>query len=195
MIKLTRPDNAPHLLSLTNKTSYKHKYNKGALKKANFDKCMYCESKVTDIDFGQVEHFKPKAKDKYPELEFEWANLGFVCPVCNNTKNDKFDNNTPYIDPYSDNPEEHFTFLGTIIRPKLGCERADLSIIDIDLNRLELIESRKTRLELIENSITACFRTRNPTLKTKALDALKLEQSPNSEYSLMLKHLFNAHGI
>src|SRR5262249_33142527 len=34
---------------------------KEALKQAQHDKCCFCESKVSHISFGDVEHFRPKA--------------------------------------------------------------------------------------------------------------------------------------
>ncbi len=33
---------------------------KGALKKAQYDKCCYCESKFVSNSYGVVEHFRPK---------------------------------------------------------------------------------------------------------------------------------------
>jgi len=193
MIKIERPD-CPYPKALESR-NYKHEKNKTALKNASFDKCMYCESIITDIDFGQVEHFRPKDENKYPHLEFEWGNLGFVCPKCNNSKNNKFDESTPYIDPYKDEPEKHFTFCGPAIKPLKGCERAELSIIDIDLNRTELIERRSSRLDSVDDSISKCYRTKNTTLREKALTELLKEKESNSEYSLMIKVYFNSQQV
>ena len=81
MIKLDRPS-CPNPRALT-KGDYKHPDNKIALKNSTFGKCMYCESKITHIDYGDIEHIKPKSK--YPTLKFTWSNLGFACTVCNRT--------------------------------------------------------------------------------------------------------------
>ena len=72
MIRLVRPT-CPHPAALQN-GNYKHPRNKQALKDAAFDKCMYCESRISHIDFAHVEHIKPKAEDKYPQLAFAWNN-------------------------------------------------------------------------------------------------------------------------
>ena len=116
--------------------NYKHKTNKEALRQASFDKCMYCESKISHIDFAHVEHIKPKAQGKYLELEFVWENLGYVCPKCNNFKSEKYDESTPYIDPYAENPEEHIFAAGAFVYHRNGSERGELTICDIELNSL-----------------------------------------------------------
>jgi uncharacterized protein (TIGR02646 family) len=46
-------------------------------------KCAYCESKITVVTYGAIEHFSPKSV--YPELTFEWSNLLLSCDICNDT--------------------------------------------------------------------------------------------------------------
>ena len=56
-------------------------------------KCAYCESKITSIYNGDIEHFRPKGEIKeatptkpgYYWLAAEWENLLFACPFCNQT--------------------------------------------------------------------------------------------------------------
>lgn len=56
-------------------------------------KCAYCESRITAIYSGDVEHFRPKGEIKeavnskpgYYWLAAEWNNLLFACPFCNQT--------------------------------------------------------------------------------------------------------------
>lgn len=192
MIKLTRPD-CPYPKALEN-GNYKHPLNKEALKNASSDKCMYCESKISHIDFAHVEHYKPKAADKYPDLEFEWTNLGYACPKCNNNKSDKFHADFPYIDPYSEEPSEYFLAHGTWLFVKQGCERADLTIRDIELNRPELLEKRLEKVTEIQKAITACFRTTNHALRDMALQELKKEAASDKEYSFFVKTLITAHA-
>lgn len=192
MIKLSRPE-CPHPASLLN-GNYKHPVNKEALKKANSDKCMYCESKISQIDFAHIEHFKPKATDKYPELEFVWDNLGYACPKCNNAKSDKFHNDTPYIDPYSEDPSEYFYATGAWLFIKNGSERSEISIRDIELNRPELLEKRLEKITEIQKSINSCHRTSNEALKAAALNELEQESCSEKEYSFFVVALFKAHA-
>lgn len=192
MIKITRPE-CPHTIALEN-GNYKHHLNKEALKKANYDKCMYCESKISQIDFAHIEHFKPKAADKFPELEFVWDNLGYACPKCNNAKSDKFHSDAPYIDPYSEDPSEYFVAAGALLFIKNGSERSEISIRDIELNRPELLEKRLEKITEIQKSISACHRTTNVALKDAALNELERESSSKKEYSFFVAALLKAHA-
>jgi 5-methylcytosine-specific restriction endonuclease McrA len=85
MIKLNRPQ-CPNQEAL--RTNYKHPDNKAALISASYDKCMYCESKVSHTYYGDIEHIRPKSR--FPDLEFSWDNLGYVCARCNGYKSDKY---------------------------------------------------------------------------------------------------------
>lgn len=73
---------------------YSAKSVKSALRKAQHDKCAFCESKIAHVAFGDVEHFRPKAGyRKTPEdalvrpgyywLAYDWGNLLFCCQICN----------------------------------------------------------------------------------------------------------------
>lgn len=192
MIKLNRPA-CPYPAALKDQ-NYKHPRNKEALKNASFDKCMYCESKISHIDFAHVEHIKPKAEGKFPELEFDWDNLGYACPKCNNAKSDKYHAECPYIDPYQDNPDEHFFAAGTLLLIKNGSESADLTIRDIKLNRPELLEVRLARINEIQKTLNACHRCTSPALKQLLLDELELEASEDKEFSFFVKAILAAHA-
>lgn len=191
MIRLHRPDCPnPQALAAGN---YKHAFNKAALVEAGKGKCMYCESKVTAIYFGDVEHIKPKAPDKFPELEFEWSNLGYVCGICNNSKGDKYDFGTPFIDPYLEDPSEHLLPWGEILLHRNGSERGQLTIKEIDLNRGPLIERRMEKLKEIGKAIDAAHRTQNLELRKAAIDELKMETANDREYSIFVAGLLKAH--
>ncbi len=190
MIKINRPT-CPNPVALT--ADYKHPENKKSLMDASFGKCVYCESKVSHVYFGDVEHLKPKGK--YPTLEFDWLNLGFVCAKCNNAKSNKYDDGTPYINPYEDDPVDFLVTFGDLLRHKQGNERGELTILDIDLNRLDLVEKRKTQLDAIGKAIDACMRTRNVVLKNIALESIKEEAADNREYSLFIKSLLKLHQL
>jgi len=134
---------------------------------------MYCESKISHIDYAHVEHIKPKAQDKHPQLEFDWGNLGYCCPVCNNKKGGKYDDATPYVDPYSEDPADHLVPSGNWLFARMGSERGEITIRDIQLNRAELLERRLHRLEEIQAAVAACFRTHSASLRAMLLDELK----------------------
>lgn len=192
MIKLERPP-CPHPDALKD-NNYKHPKNKSALASASNDKCMYCESKISHIDFAHIEHIKPKATDKYPQLEFDWGNLGYACPKCNNNKSDDYHADTPYIDPYSDNPEDHLFFYGAVLFQRNGSERGEITIRDIGLNRAELLEKRMVRIAEIQKALNAAHRSRNPSLKRAAIDELQKEALPSNEYSVCISLFLKANN-
>ncbi|WNG26951.1 TIGR02646 family protein [Cystobacter fuscus] len=92
---------------------YQHHEVKDALVAAFYGKCAYCESQIRHIDYGHIEHFRPKSK--YPRKTFSWANLLLACGVCNGTeyKGEKFPNKAdggPLVNPCTEDPALHFSF-------------------------------------------------------------------------------------
>ena len=193
MIKLNRPP-CPYPKALENK-DYKHPKNKEVLKNASHDKCMYCESKISHTYPGDVEHIKPKAADKFPELEFAWDNHGYCCWKCNNEKSDKYFDGIEFINPYDEEPENYLYAFGAFIFHKQWSERGEITVREIKLNRPELIEKRGTRISAIQKAIDACFRTKSEYLRKLALDELKQEENIDKEYSMIIKALLNANEL
>src|SRR5436190_9992909 len=77
-----------------NKDLYGHREVKDALRQAQHDKCAFCESYLSHVAYGDVEHFRPKAalrqnredpltKPAYYWLAYCWSNLYFSCQLCN----------------------------------------------------------------------------------------------------------------
>lgn len=98
---------------------------KNTLEKETFGKCAYCESKFKHVTYGDIEHILPKNKEARPDLYVEWDNLTLACEQCNRSgKGTYYDPNMPLINPYKDEPIEHFQDIGPLIFPKLGDLRA-----------------------------------------------------------------------
>jgi hypothetical protein len=86
---------------------YAAKSVKNALLKAQHGKCCFCESRVSHVAYGDVEHYRPKAgfrqnandslgRPGYYWLAYEWSNLLFCCQICNQ----RFKRNLfPLVDP------------------------------------------------------------------------------------------------
>lgn len=79
---------------------YGHSNVKDSLRRAQNGKCAFCEQNVSSVDYGDIEHFRPKGGYKqnavdsmhqpgYYWLSYEWENLMYVCKICNqgNKKN------------------------------------------------------------------------------------------------------------
>jgi uncharacterized protein (TIGR02646 family) len=131
MIKIQRADK-PHILRkhaekwtkklLSAKTKkerrnaeskYQHEEIKEALVNMFHGKCAYCESKITHVDYGHIEHYRPRSL--FPKLTFEWSNLFLACGVCNGAehKSDHFpevDEGGPLINPCDENPADYLNF-------------------------------------------------------------------------------------
>ncbi|MGR8934038.1 MAG: hypothetical protein ACU837_06555 [Gammaproteobacteria bacterium] len=82
-------------------TVYGHKTVKETLNAMQHGNCCFCESKITHISFGDVEHFRPKAGYKqngteklqtpgYYWLVYDWENLLLSCERCNREYNKEF---------------------------------------------------------------------------------------------------------
>ena len=173
-----------------------NKYNQPEVKKALKDetngKCMYCESPIGHIAYEHIEHYRPKAAHKYPHLTFEWTNLGLACPVCNLNKKDEFDENCSFINPYIDDPDDYFIALGHFIYHKPCNQRAELTEKVIDLNRSELIERRKERIDAIRGLIELYAKESNPTLKKILEKEIDIESQKDKPYSMCVKSIIKA---
>jgi len=123
-----------------NSKIYGDKTVKEALILAQHDKCFLCESKITHIDYGDVEYFRPKKAFRqsdeesltYPGyywLAYDWKNLFLACTLCNQRhKKNLFPLANPktrkgvshhsdlnkekplFINPSRENPEKYISF-------------------------------------------------------------------------------------
>jgi hypothetical protein len=97
-------------------SKYSHTDVKDALEEMFHKKCAYCQSDISAVTYGQIEHFRPKSE--YPDLTFEWTNLLFSCDLCNDAghKGVKFpldiNGNPLLIDPTDGitDPNTHLDF-------------------------------------------------------------------------------------
>jgi hypothetical protein len=151
---------------------------KAALRIAQHEKCGFCESKVTHVAFGDVEHFRPKAafrarqgdaliKPGYYWLAYEWTNLLFACEPCNRRHKgnlfplvdeatrarshmDDITLETPlFIDPTAEDPTANIGFRKEYPYPIDGSPRGEATIRALGLDRPELVERRRDRLQKI----------------------------------------------
>lgn len=176
-----------------------NKYNnievKQALQTESYSKCMYCESKVAHVAYEHIEHIKPKAKDKFPELAFEWENLGLACPVCNMNKSDKYDPSLPLLNPYVDEPSQHLSAVGPYIFAKPGDDRGQLTEKLLDLNRIELVEQRLERIETIRQMMDSYEKESNAMLKKLLLKEIIEELKKDKAYSFITNSLVKIVGF
>lgn len=157
-------------------------------------KCIYCESKITHVYFGDIEHIKPKSEFPMERLSIE--NLGFACALCNNAKGNFWDAATPLIDPYVDDPTTEFLAFGVLITRRPGRDRARLSITQLDLNRQALIERRKERIELLQALADQYTLASEGAIKDLIRTELTRQAGDDSEYALVVRaYLETACGL
>jgi uncharacterized protein (TIGR02646 family) len=156
---------------------YGHADVKTVLRTAQHDKCAFCESQVTHIAYGDVEHFRPKGgfcqsaaapleRPGYYWLAYTWDNLFFACQLCNQRhKKNEFPLADPtkrarchrddvtverphFIDPSSgEDPAASLSFRDEV--PFHKNNRGKETIRALGLKRAPLQEKRKERLDAL----------------------------------------------
>jgi 5-methylcytosine-specific restriction endonuclease McrA len=149
------------------------------------DKCAYCESKIPHVDYGDVEHIL--AKDSRPELRLTYENLTYACSVCNTKKGKYFDEKTPLLNPFIDEPQEHLFAAGPMVLRKPTSDRGHVTQKRLELNRMALIEKRAERLEAMAGLIDQATRTENPGVREVLLDQIAQECASDKEYAFIVR--------
>lgn len=158
---------------------YGHKSVKQPLVEAQHHKCCFCESRVTHVSSGHIEHFRPKGgvrqgpngalkKPGYFWLAYEWTNLLFCCEVCNSRgkKNlfplsnpaarahgpgDDLDAERPmFVDPAHEDPGAHIGFREEYPFAVNGSPRGEATWKALGLDREELAEMRRDHLAMVK---------------------------------------------
>ncbi|WP_313949914.1 MULTISPECIES: retron system putative HNH endonuclease [Nostocales] len=179
----------------TNK--YNHPEIKKALEEMFHGKCAYCESKISVVDYGEIEHFHPKSI--YESLTFEWTNLLYSCTICNsiNHKGTKFPldvNGKPLLlDPSNDKIDpflhldfywDHSTKLANI-KGHDDCGNQVTQIFDLNgiIRRKELIKNRSKYIEKLLTLLIMALNTIDIEVKLQAIQMLKDSCKTSEEYS------------
>lgn len=163
---------------------YGHHTVKQALINALHGKCCYCESRLSPVSAGDVEHFRPKAavrqsptdpeqRPGYYWLAYIWSNLLFSCEICNRSHKRSFfpladasrrvrshraalaDETPLLIDPAADDPDLSLGFRDEVA---FGRDiRGETTIRYLGLNRDELCESRADVLATVRGLLDIVF--------------------------------------
>jgi uncharacterized protein (TIGR02646 family) len=174
---------------------------KTSLCKAQHDKCAFCESKVTHIAYGDVEHFRPKAgyrqrigdpltQPGYYWLAYDWTNLLFCCQICNQrfkcnhfplidgdrrakSHDDDIEKEQPlFIHPAEEDPHEFLDFNQEYLRAIDGNKRGEVTIDVLGLNRELIAERRRDLLAVLRMLI-----------ETRELLANEFAKEPNPKWA------------
>lgn len=167
------------------KAARKNRYNdhrvKSALLQETHEKCAYCESNVTHIAYGDIEHIVPKKVR--PELTYEWTNLTIACDKCNTNKG----STEELIDPYNDPVDQAYTFAGPMMVPRQDQDLANASMLLLQLNRTPLVGMRTERLLSFATRVREIQSTPNEQVKKLLIKALVNDARDHSkEFSACL---------
>lgn len=168
-----------------------NKYNKPDIKQALIDetneKCAYCESKITHVYPGDIEHIIPKSL--YPRLTFSWNNLTLGCFWCNNKKRDFLSKECMLLNPYKDKTNIHLRAFGPIILHINNSKRGEITWRKLELNRTELRDKRLEKIEELKNLIDKLNSENIPALKALIENEIN-DFIHRSEFSFTLKQFF-----
>jgi hypothetical protein len=173
------------------KGRYRHATIKAALVAETHGKCAYCESKVSQVYPGDVEHILPKRAR--PDLFVNWDNLTFGCSICNTKKGTYYDPDLPLLNPYVDDPGDHLQFLGPFVIHLSGSVRGETTRIHLDLSRIPLVERRMERMEALKQLIDRWANAADPH-KQVLLAAIHIELSEEREYAATLRAFARDHA-
>lgn len=153
-------------------------------------KCIYCESKITHLYYGDVEHIRPKSI--FPGERLNVDNLALACALCNNAKGNYWDENYPLLNPYIDSPLDEVMALGFLISRRPGKDRARITIERLELNRTALLERRRERIELLQPLADQYAATPEGALKELLRKELLRQAGDDSEYSMIVRSYLQA---
>ncbi len=177
---------------------YRHKEIKEALVQLFAGKCAYCESKITQVDYGDIEHFKPKSK--YPLEAVKWENLLLSCKRCNSPayKGDKFPSQSEgglLVNPCDDEPNDHFRFEFDV-QAKLAIvigktKRGETSEKIYGLNKPDLLKQHSTQIRRLV--LLAAYYATDERVKN-VLDEAAEGTSEYAAFARMVKQTFLNNG-
>lgn len=202
MIKLTRLP-PPSFLSdqkaaeltqeykLTGKSVWNNDYIKKTLLESSNYKCAYCECPLaSDSNYMEVEHYEDKKAN--PDKVVLWDNLLPSCKKCNGAKSGHDTSTEPIVNPYLDNPKQHFALRLYRLRGKSAKGMLTIEVTNLNhstrlvLGRFwigqklaELVETAQERLNAWQANRGT--RTKNRVIGT--VEGLLQECTPHAAYA------------
>lgn len=166
---------------------------KSALRSESWDKCVYCESKVSHNQPGETDHYVPFSAA--PELNFEWQNLVHSCKTCNTNKGAHDPRDSPILNPFVDDPSLSLRFAGPMLSPVLGDSASARTVLLLKLNRAALIERRQQALASVDSLMREWHRLPDGADKDLAHQALSDAAAEDKEFSATIRAFLLGHGV
>ena len=193
---------------------YGHATVKRALIEMQDGKCCFCESPVTHISYGDVEHFRPKkgyrqrqsdplGRPGYFWLAYDWRNLLLSCQICNQRfKGNLFPledeagraqsnglrlaaERPVFVHPVDEDPAAHIGFRQHI--PYGITSRGTSTITGLGLDRTELNQVREDHFALVRRLMDVVLNPACPdALRRACRSQLESLWQPDKPWSLMV---------
>lgn len=237
MIRFRRPEEAPEILLTTgvgrrdslarkleadpdaklsfDSSVYGDRSVKDALLCAQHGKCAFCEQRVFERKYVDVEHFRPKGEVRqsresaplergYWWLAYEWTNLVLACEQCNTDhKSTLFPLANPeqrarrpedplsaeqplFIDPSQEDPLEYLRFRRHVAYSVDDNLRGLRTRDGLGLNRAPLLRHREEHLSRVKALAFVARRGKTQRLRERAKDVLVRLALPDAEFSAMV---------
>ncbi len=203
---------------------YAHPSVKAALRKAQHDKCAFCEAKILHVAHGDVDHVRPKAgyrqlrrgplkRPGYYWLAYAWENLLFVCEICNRREKRSWfplergskrarspahrlaDERPLLVDPSREDPAEHLTFREHVAIAVFGSKRGRITRRGLGLNRPSLKGRREAYIETVRRLYELVVEPPGSPCKEEAKSLLRRMAEPTAEYSAMVRAYLRSKGF
>jgi uncharacterized protein (TIGR02646 family) len=134
--------------------------------------CCYCESRTGVVEFGHIEHRKPKKK--FPKDTYNWHNLHLGCTRCNTKKGEKYSAKYPILDAVKDTIPKYLTYAVNSrgVWPKALKKRGETTIQLADLNDEKL---RKGWTEVFNEAIGLIIKKNTLQSNSPGISKIKTE--------------------
>jgi uncharacterized protein (TIGR02646 family) len=193
---------------------YAHPTVKDALKTAQHGKCAFCESRITHVQHGDVEHFRPKKgvlrgglllRPGYYWLAYDWDNLLLSCQICNQRhKRNTFPlqkgsrrarshlgsiakEKPVFIHPAQEDPTLDIAFREHVPYARNGSSRGRRTIAGLGLSRRELMEERERHLGTIKRLQEAALKLQPGSLRDEILAHLRRATEDHEPFAAMVR--------
>jgi uncharacterized protein (TIGR02646 family) len=163
-------------------------------------KCAYCEAYFDHVDFGDVEHYRPKKRVEgepthpgYYWMAYDERNLLPSCKLCNQARgkmnqfpvagtravrpeDDLHAEEALLLNPYQDDPAEHLHFvprLGTVAAKSRDGQPSPKGVESwraYNLNRERLIEFRRREQQNVRQSVSVALVREDSAALTQAVE-------------------------
>jgi CRISPR/Cas system Type II protein with McrA/HNH and RuvC-like nuclease domain len=161
---------------------YRHPHIKDTVRQDAHEKCMYCESSITQTHPGETDHILPVSKRQ--ELVVDWDNLGYICTDCNREKLDYHAPELPLVNPYREEPSDFLVFYGPVVLQRLGAPKGEITVRRLKLNeRPKLLERRKERIQGLQMMLDRMNEQTPGPLRDALESALEDELADEKEYA------------